>query len=391
MPPRFTGIPRGASFDLRSGQWFIARPTEPRPYYEYLLRTGDRDFVTFIGGHNDAFVMISPPFDKPGESVKAERLTQAEYQALIPATGPNGQADEDSLITGAGPLIGVSLTSPTSLQLKPGEVGLIIAPGIRMVGSEITAGPGLDACELRSALFLWDYLDWPSSDLFPEPVNAETEFLAQAGILTRTQFHTMGVMHSKKELLSLGQKAFDYAERREPGRWSIGQGESADADRNEAGSRSFLVSLGNLITIPSAEVPLEEVLEFRAKRRGELLALRHHVAETYQRIRAAPDRALAIVSETDALVRAIEDQRRVANEAGWRKVLGSLKTHVKLDKLGAAGAAAVSTFMMSGSVSAALSAGAGTVAVKATFDLKRQSDKTPLDYVISIDRKFSKR
>lgn len=395
MANRSLQIPKGASFNLATGQWFIAQPTEPRPFFEALKRGSGQNFSILVGGPNDAYVFILPLLED-GQSTPAERLTHAEYASLQgPLTSspellePNG----DAFMSGPGPMLGMTVVADREPVLSPNERGLVLMAGIEKASNgELISTAGVNASETRTALFLWDKLDWPRSSLIDVPVSAEAAFLLDAGVMVRTDVINMGPLHSKQGLVDLHESAFAQLERVEPGRWSIGHGASAQQPDGSELQRSLIVDLHGILAIPDVNVPLEEVLSFREKRRAELAALRSYIDDLYEAVAKAPDRAHAIVAAHDKLVAAVAAQRKVLQETGWVSKLSGLTVDVKLTDYGAAASAAMATYAATNSVIAAGKGASLGFGMKVATKLGTSSGTAPeLKYVLSIDRTFGGR
>lgn len=112
---------------------------------------------------------------------------------------------------------------------------------------------------------------------YPFRDNQDEQFLEAAGVLKRPDYTFDG---DGATGIALGQiQAFRDLDEKEPGKWSLAQGERSfvwkgQAVENDGGT---LVELHRAIPIPKHDVPLAEVLEFRERRRDELLLLRLHL------------------------------------------------------------------------------------------------------------------
>jgi hypothetical protein len=188
-----------------------------------------------------------------------------------------------------------------------GERGLVISYPIEVSN---TAGrvEGLDLQELRMSLLFWDKLDFPANNVFHFGLDPECQFLKGAGILSRTNIPLSGG-NAASVVVQAHLDAFRILDAKEPGVWSLSNGRNAisfpEADLEQG--RGVLVSLHRAIPVPDKEVPLQDVLEFRAKRRAELMVLRHHLEDIYERVISAADGALAMTKELESLQRAIDD------------------------------------------------------------------------------------
>jgi hypothetical protein len=202
----------------------------------------------------------------------------------------------------------------------------------------------LDPQELRSGLLFWDKIDFPSNNLVTFPLNQDEEFLISIDILSRTHINLTGIiaddgsvtpLHITAPLnLATGEKsmtfmhlpmfrhchvtAFRALDEREPGVWSLATGERSISflDDELDMDRGALVSIHHAIPVPDKDVPLEDILKFKTRRRDELLSLRHHLDGIYQRVLNAGDGPLALNSEISALERAIVDHMKAAKDSG---------------------------------------------------------------------------
>ncbi|PHY20939.1 DUF6236 family protein [Caulobacter sp. BP25] len=278
--------------------------------------------------------------------------------------------------------------------LKPDEQGLILSGSI---GRDADGKPASlsppTAQELRHHCLLWDRLDYPGHDQTEELTDPDMAFLKSEGILVRTQFSYMASapmrarMEADADLLAGPAQAFSQAEQRQPGQWSLARpvdGGSFAAE-DMAWGRGLLFELHNAIPVPAAEVPLADVLEFKAKRFAELRTLRSALGEVYQTVLAAPDAAFAYRQHLNRLDRALADAVKVSRESKFPIQFSSLQA--KLDqKIWVAGSAAfaAASSVGLGLTNAALSA-LGVAALSSlnkTAGLRQSRSKgTPFEYV----------
>lgn len=202
------------------------------------------------------------------------------------------------------------------------ERGLVISCPIKIRdGSLEIVTAALDPQELRFSLLFWEKLDFPANNAMHIGLDRDAQFLADEGILNRTQF-TPEFTNGAVDLQSLFSQAHTHAfrtlDQKEPGVWSLATGENSISfppDELETG-RGTLVQLHRAIPVPDKDVPLADILEFRSNRRSELLALRYHLDSIYQRILNAGDGELALNSEVNNLQKAILDHTKAAKETG---------------------------------------------------------------------------
>jgi Family of unknown function (DUF6236) len=225
------------------------------------------------------------------------------------------------------------------------ERGLVISVPIRQVGRKTTFNGYFDLQELRFSLLFWDKLDLPSNNLGLEPRSVEVQFLQNAGILNRTHIKTSG-RDLVAAYLGAHVAAFKELDKKEPGVWSLATGENAISfsDSGDAVSlhrasfpeleleagRGVLVSLHRAIPVPDKDVPLEDILSFRTKRRDELIALRLHLEDIYQRVISAGDGELALTTERDRLEKSINDYLKASRETSFKFSLFDIDASLNL-------------------------------------------------------------
>mgnify|MGYP001759980861 FL=1 len=193
----------------------------------------------------------------------------------------------------------------------------------------------LDLQELRANLLFWDVLDYPVGGPIYSGPNDDTKFLISTGVIERTKVSFTKNSNLNHAPLLAFLEAFRYREEEEPGIWSLSTGENSIdfpyAEKNEG--RGVLVKLVNAIPVPDKDVPLAEILEFKEKRKAELLSLRHHLEETYLKIINAGDGPLALNVELEKLQHAISDHIKTSRETGFKLRLQDLSADLNLKEL----------------------------------------------------------
>ena len=113
-------------------------------------------------------------------------------------------------------------------------------------------------------------------------------------------------------------QAFIDLEEREPGLWALAQGESSLSIKNRVleEGRGALVELVRAIPVPNRDVPLNDILEFRAKRRDELLRLRQEIESFFAAVNNASDKQFELQRHITQIDTACADILKVGRE--WR-------------------------------------------------------------------------
>jgi hypothetical protein len=178
---------------------------------------------------------------------------------------------------------------------KPKLRGLIVSSPITIDGHNMRPKSiSLDPQDLRFSLMYWDRIAWPKSIIFGSELTPDEQFLNSAGILYRPPLPIPNYIKSGAEHLFVEQEtAYSNYEKTEPGVWSIGHGVNSLRDISATSDPTLgsdiLLTLLSAIPVPKRDVPYPEILEFKHKRRDELLNFRNHLETMVESIKNAED------------------------------------------------------------------------------------------------------
>ena len=204
--------------------------------------------------------------------------------------------------------------------------GLVISCPIEIEGTSLhLKSPNLDAQELRFALLFWDRLVWPISSVLHVGGDLNAEFLEGEGILSRLRYGIEGDVAQGMAQVQI--RAFLERERAEPGLWALAQGENSFLLKEGfvEGGAGASVELHHAIPIPKHDVPLAEILEFKQRRRDELVRLRSHLEAFVSEIQESPDRAAALDKFVGEIDKDCADLLKVGREWQCPVFLSDLK------------------------------------------------------------------
>ena len=259
--------------------------------------------------------------------------------------------------------------------------GLIISSPMQIDTANLSfsAQGGLDPSELRFSLLYWDKFVFPRSSLLSPVGDEGEEFLVSAGVLSRL-IYTYSGGHPALIAFDTYMRAFSDLEKMEPGVWSLSQGEKSLFINNSAANlideSGISLELIRAIPVPAADVPLNEILEFKEKRKDELMMFRAHIDQLVLEIQTSPARADAfnrIAQEVDA---ACADLLKVGHEWQWPVHFSNFKAtfNLDLDKFLNAAKAGWELFDSCGSIvqtsAAAVSGLVSTINVKPDISLR---------------------
>lgn len=228
------------------------------------------------------------------------------------------------------------------IPLAAKKQGLIVSPPMVISGTSFRGDSMLDSQELRFSLLFWDRLVWPDSNIISFGGCPDSSFLEAEGILERPVYKFSG--DGAASLVSAQVNALLDMEKKEPGSWAIAQGPRSlmvETGLFDTGS-GLSVELHRAIPVPAHDVPLAEILEFKARRNSELLLLRHELDSFIARIEKAENQEDELHKSIDEIDKACIDLLRVSSEWQFPVYLSSIKTSLNFNlfKAGAAAASA---------------------------------------------------
>ncbi|MBN1930286.1 MAG: hypothetical protein JW786_01590 [Desulfobacterales bacterium] len=211
------------------------------------------------------------------------------------------------------------------------ERGIVISPPIVCDDNSLFVKSSvLDETELRFSLLYWDKLVWPSSNAVHMPSNDDAKFLEEIGVLTRPSYNFNGNLG---HIIAATQiKAFRDLEAIEPGQWTMAMGENSlkinmsDFEKNEGA----LIELHRAIPIPTRDVPFNDILDFKERRKPELFALRHHFDQLLAEIHNSSDKQTILEKKIKEIDTACTDLLKVGREWQFPVYVSNLKASFSL-------------------------------------------------------------
>ena len=218
---------------------------------------------------------------------------------------------------------------PNFGKAKPLKLGLVVSPPMEIQGTSLRIRSTiLDPQEIRCSILLWDKLVWPSSRMIEMESGPDEKFLESAGILTRPEYSFNGDAAQGMAMTRI--QAFMDLEDREPGLWSLAQGENSLLlkDRKLEPDAGALLELTRAIPVPDKEVPLDDVLEFKHRRVDELLQLRKELGTFVSAVNQAEDKEAELRTHIATVNAACADVLSVSREWQFPVRLTNFKASV---------------------------------------------------------------
>jgi hypothetical protein len=261
---------------------------------------------------------------------------------------------------------GIVITSPFVLD------------GTRVTNSRDSITPEI----LRHYILYWDKIDWPSNNIVESHrITPELDFLIDEGVIQRTHVVFSSYRGNPfNAILEAQERVLKHLNDSEPGCWSLVQAakELSQPDKSSELISSIDVQLYSAIPVPVPDVPLDDVLYFKMKRRDELLALRSAMDDLYGHIIDSADIPRAKIHAIDTIERRLLDLNRVFSETWDQRLVKSLKVELNIPNLAAqayVGTEVSKLFGFSPTVGATL--GVAAAALKMDFTVRNKVKDLP--------------
>jgi hypothetical protein len=118
-------------------------------------------------------------------------------------------------------------------------------------------------------------------------------------------------------------------------RWTLGQGNlNLLLPKDEVERKNTLIlDLYNSLPIPATDVPLDDIINFKEKRRDELMEFRNSMDKIYLSIINSGDIDISKSVAIKDLEKKIIAINKVMNESKIKKLLGSVKVNIDINSL----------------------------------------------------------
>lgn len=254
------------------------------------------------------------------------------------------------------------------------EKGIIISPDFSFDGHKLEMR-GLSGQTVRQGLLYWDKMEFPRSNIISIGTSPDLQFLIDEGVLQRTDIRLnsfsgnigYGLIQTQIEALKRMNEA-------EPGQWSMAQSSNSlcliGGNLKETNLIEF--ELHKCMPIPTSDVPFEDILEFKLRRKDEYTAFKSYMGDLYMEVVNSNDVPRAKVNVLNKLELAISDINKVTSESFTKRIFKSFSISLNLPNItthGLAGMGAATLFGMPISLGVA----AGAVLGSISFNLSQQS------------------
>lgn len=179
-------------------------------------------------------------------------------------------------------------------------------------------GRTLSLDELRFYALYWDKVVIPTNNFIHLGLPQEDDFIS-AGVIERPLISFTGSMHSEQVPDFLLRAQILVAEELMKDKntdWVIQQlGHELALPKAYSLKRDTLrIDLANCLPVPSGDININDILEFKERRKNEFLALHEHLDELYEQTLLSPDQSLASKKAVSRLVATINELDKVTQE-----------------------------------------------------------------------------
>jgi|TARA_R110001583_G_C5634157_1_gene407318 hypothetical protein len=210
------------------------------------------------------------------------------------------------------------------------ERGIIITPNYSILnnGHGLQTNGSVEPVNIRKYLLFWDKIDYPTNNMIHIGGGQDVDFLIQEGIAKSTRVTFRELRGDQNGMLPLitQMAAYDENNKTNNEEWSIAQPTNQlivpEQYSKKQGCLEF--ELYNAIQVPTGNVPLSEVVDFKNQRLPELLALRDAMDSIVDSVVAGQDIPKRKNKAISKLHRDLNDFNRVMKETGFERVKRSL-------------------------------------------------------------------
>ena len=213
---------------------------------------------------------------------------------------------------------------------KPLHRGLIICPKTKIGKNDVSLDGSLNPQELRFALMFWDKLVWPGMGLIKIEGTEDDQYLEQVGVLDRPVYRLAGPV--QEVVLNSQLMALRDREAKQPGQWGLLQGENAlhFSDELYDPGKGAAIELIRAVPIPTMDTPLAEILEFKERRRDELLAFRQHMEALARNVYESADQSAELITHISEIQKVCSDLTTVGKEFQFPMHVADFKAALNL-------------------------------------------------------------
>jgi hypothetical protein len=280
--------------------------------------------------------------------------------------------------------------------------GIITNPGIIVKHNNgVSISKLLSKTDLNYYVLYWDKIIMPTNNMIHIAIPNESELISSK-IIERPrvafgQWSASGPAYYNPLIVAQSIITNELIEKEKEIDWTIhqiGDGIIVGKDQQKE-YESIKVEILNCLPVPSDEVDVQKILNFKEKRKDELLALHSAIDDIYFEILKSPDKNLSTKKEISTFKKNLDDLKKASKESFKKSTKYNFTTELNINgkDLGLAlGGGATFDFFTSGMtipIGTVVSGIASLIKIKAsrTYSVEKAKEKTKLNYLASASKK----
>lgn len=199
---------------------------------------------------------------------------------------------------------------------------------------------GIDPLKLRHYLLYWDKIDYPSNNGVYTELSEDEMYLESIGLLKRTHTIFNGSFMINPEIFIISQvNALKVNSKNKGEIWTLAQPTSnIILPKNQCTQiKNIQVELYDCLPVPSQDVSIEEILEFKERRGNDLKEFRYLLDEMYDSIINNCDIDFAKDKCIERLQNKVIDINKIMSESKIKRFFSNVKIELNINELVSAG------------------------------------------------------
>lgn len=225
--------------------------------------------------------------------------------------------------------------------MKTSKRGIVIADTVFLKQNDtsrlVYSSPIIKPLDLRRYLLYWDEIEWVTINQRNIMQSPELNLLIDEGIFKGSFLPVYTIQGAPEnnvwyKIAHAQESVFRENNQRPNELWSLGKVLTNQVIREEEITRQtgLEISLVNALPIVPSEVPIEDILKFKQRRKDELLRFRVALGTLYEEIINTSDIHHSNLQSTDEIALALNDLHKVMGESFLKKIVSSLKVELNI-------------------------------------------------------------
>lgn len=202
----------------------------------------------------------------------------------------------------------------------------VISPAMRLVQDEqgVRMNGGLKSEDINYYILFWDRIVVPSTQIVHRKLKNEDDLLG-LGVISRPMLKGLETDGLVSRYLSYQLELLDkYRSENKSEDWSLHQvGEDfVSLESSDKQHSDLRIEIFNALPIPSENVPLADILEFKERKKQQFIDFHEYLDELYKHIITSPDEPLFRAKAYASFEESLSTIRRFSEEK-WRGELNN--------------------------------------------------------------------